>query len=59
MAPDNITKGNIICLPTFKSWGFNTFGVKTKKKMIKTNMLIKFDVKYVLQTKTRYITIKQ
>ena len=58
MASDDSTKGNVIRLPTFKSWGFNMFGVKTKK-MTKTNMFIKFGVKYVLQTKTRYIAIKK
>ena len=30
----------MIHLSTFKSWGFNMFGVKTKK-MVKTNMFIK------------------
>ena len=31
MASKDSTKGNIIHLSTFKSWGFNKFGVKTKK----------------------------
>ena len=31
MVSNNTTKGNIICLSTFKSWGFNMFGVKNKK----------------------------
>ena len=31
MASNNSTKGNMIHLPMFKSWGFNMFGVKTKK----------------------------
>ena len=31
MASNDSTKGNMICLSTFKSWGFNMFGVKTKK----------------------------
>ena len=42
-----VNLGALICL-----------GLKLKK-MIKTNMFIKFGVKYVLQTKTRYIAIKQ
>ena len=58
MAFNDSTKGNMIRLSTFKSWGFNMFGVKTKK-MVKTNMFIKSGVKYVLQTKTRYIAIKK
>ena len=31
MASNDSTKGNIIRLSTCKSWGFNMFGVKTKK----------------------------
>ena len=31
MASNDSTKGNVICLSMFKSWGFNMFGVKTKK----------------------------
>ena len=31
MVSNDSTKGNMIRLSTFKSWGFNMFGVKTKK----------------------------
>ena len=31
MVSNNSTKGNMIRLSTFKSWGFNMLGVKTKK----------------------------
>ena len=31
MASNNSTKANMIRLSTFKSWGFNMFGVKTKE----------------------------
>ena len=31
MASNDSAKGNMIRLSTFKSWGFNMFGVKTKK----------------------------
>ena len=31
MASKDSTKGNMICLSTFKFWGFNMFGVKAKK----------------------------
>ena len=32
MASNDSAKGNMIRLPTFKYWGLNMFGVKTKKK---------------------------
>ena len=31
MASNDSTKGNMIRLPTFKSWGLYMFGVKAKK----------------------------
>ena len=52
MASNDSTKKNIR-LSMFKSWGFKMFGVKIKK-----NDQDEY-VKYVLQTKTRYIAIKQ